>query len=347
MKLLILDGIGGISLGNDIAREFSRIGVETRHINARKLKFKPFYKVKGELSKAWHRQVLNEEFYYYPKVNHNTLSSIISDFKPDTILVIGFVYRFFDLNQISQLKSQYKFKFLLYDTDTCNLFNHRRELIYFFEKELPLYDHIFSFSKTTAEFINKKPDLSASFFPFGYNKLKHQTVTNTSDILFVGSADLRRIFLLEHLTNFKLKVFGLRWKKNRPLISDTLHNKIEDRPIWGDELLNHFYSSKIILNITRSTFYGVETGINLRIFETLSACRFLLTEHSAEVADLFTPGKEIETYHCVDELKDKVTYYLKHDNTREAIASEGHKKFLSHFSWDKRVLKLLNLMKEI
>ena len=42
MKLLILDGIGGISLCNDISREFSALNVETSYINATNLKKKPF-----------------------------------------------------------------------------------------------------------------------------------------------------------------------------------------------------------------------------------------------------------------------------------------------------------------
>ncbi len=78
--------------------------------------------------------------------------------------------------------------------------------------------------------------------------------------------------------------------------------------------------SKIVLNISRSTFYGVETGLNLRIFETLASGGFLLTDYCDELKDLFSIGEHIETYRDSEDLNDKVSYYLKHEESRKKIA---------------------------
>ena len=159
--------------------------------------------------------------------------------------------------------------------------------------------------------------------------------------MFVGSADMRRIFLLEHLVAFNLKVYGSKWKRNHSVISNELNNIIVEHPIWKDELYQEISRSKIILNITRSTFYGVETGINLRIFETLAARSFLLTDYTCELAELFKVGQEIETYSSAEELEDKVKYYLQHDDQRIKIAQKGYEKFLESYTWKSRLTELL------
>lgn len=340
-KILILDGISGISLGTEIADTFSELDMNTTYTSAAALEHKKFNKLNSAIHKIIHKQIYKEDYYRHPKITNSSLQKIIIDNKPDIIFVIGFLYRFFELKFIEQLKKEHHFKLFLYDTDSCNLFNNKRELVYFFNTELPLYDHIYSCSRTTTQFINKINSLDASYFPFGSNQLKIYNHKKEHDVLFVGSADMRRIFLLEQLVAFKLKIYGSKWQRNRSIMSHKLNQAIIDQAIWGDDLYQVLSKSKIILNITRSTFYGVETGINLRIFETLAAKSFLLTDYSCELAELFEIGREIETYSSSEELQDKVTYYLQHDDKRIKIAQRGYEKFLASYTWKSRISELI------
>ncbi len=159
-------------------------------------------------------------------------------------------------------------------------------------------------------------------------------------MLFIGSADLRRILLLEHIKEH-VSIFGSRWQRNYPLISHALQSRITDRAIWGEELCVLLASANIVLNITRTHFYGAETGVNLRLFEALAAGRFLLTDDCEEVAELFEVGVEIEVFRNATELKEKVAFYLAHPAEREAIAKRGHAKFLKNYTWKIRVGDLL------
>jgi spore maturation protein CgeB len=102
--------------------------------------------------------------------------------------------------------------------------------------------------------------------------------------------------------------------------------------------------SKIILNITRGPFYAAETGMNLRIFEAMAAGCFMLTDYCDEVAELFEPGEEIETFKGAEELQDKVAYYLQNEQARLAIARRGHEKFLKQFTWPTRAADMLQKM---
>ena len=339
-KLLILDGISGISLGQEIAEAFHNLQIPTEYIASAKLSRKKFFKPATAIKKVFHKKILGADYYRNPKITNSSLIKLIEKTQPETIFVIGFLYRFFDLDLIAKLKKKHGFKLYLYDTDSCNLFSYQRELIYFFNQELPLYDHIYSFSKTTTQFINKLDGLNATHFPYGAKPIAVKSMQQEHDVLFVGSADMRRIYLLEQLTQFKLSVYGSRWQRYQSLISSPLNTAINPNPVWGSELHELLFKSKIILNVTRSSFYGVETGINLRIFETLAAQGFLLTDHTPELEELFLIGEEIETYSCSDELTDKVRYYLKNEDKRYKIAQKGHAKFVQTYSWDERIKEL-------
>ncbi|MDA3972324.1 MAG: glycosyltransferase [Desulfobulbaceae bacterium] len=342
-NLLILDGISGISLGKEINESFLNHNVMTTYAASADLPHKSLYKLVSTAKKAIHRQILKEDYYRNPKITNNSINKLISETKPDLIVVIGFLYRFFDLYLIQDLQKKYGFKLYLYDTDTGNLFNHKRELLYFIKNELPLYEKIFSFSQATANLINKNKGLNCVYFPFGAKPIakSKDPIKKEHDVLFVGSADMRRIFLLENLTPFNLVVYGSRWQRNKALISPQLNKQINTKSLWGTALHQELFKSKIILNITRSTFYGVETGINLRIFETLAAQGFLLTDHTQELADLFKIGEEIESYSSSEELLDKVTYYLANDEARNKIAQKGYDLFRQKYTWNSRIQELL------
>ena len=345
-KILILDGISGISLGREIDEAFRDLNVSTRYVASDRLVRKPFYKPIAEIKKAIHRQMLNEEYYHNPKISNTRFRDLIDEHRADIVFVIGFLYRFFDLDFVRQLKARRGFELYLYDTDSCNLFNNKRELVFFYDHELPLYDRIYSFSKTTTSFIDKNKNLNCEYFPFGAKPIDPERLNSPvsgeqTDILFVGSADMRRIFMLEQLAGFDLLVFGSKWARNQSVISTELNNKIRDESIWGADLHRELLRSKIVLNITRSSFYGVETGVNLRIFETLAARRFLLTDHTPELEDLFRIGEEIESYSSSEELVDKVKFYLENEEKRNKIARKGHDAYLQSYTWNSRIKELL------
>jgi spore maturation protein CgeB len=229
----------------------------------------------------------------------------------------------------------------LYDTDSCNLYSRRREFIYFVENELPVYDLIFSFSKVTTRLFRESRKLNAVFLPFGARPLNAlPSDEKMLEVLFVGTCDLRRIFLIEGIRD-RVTIYGNRWQRNFPLISDTLRSRITDKTVWGDELYRLLGESKIVLNITRSDFFGAETGVNLRIFEALAAGCFLLTDHCEELAEMFTVGREIETYRSSAELAAKVDHYLNNPDARLAIARNGRAAFLDGHTWEARIRQTL------
>jgi spore maturation protein CgeB len=342
-RFLVLDGISGVPLGREITENLRAEGHAAVHFDCLRPASRPLYGIRSACAKAIDRLSAGLEFYCLPRLKPQELRSLFTVTMPTHVLVIGFIYKIFDPAQLRLRASEHRAALLLYDTDSCNLFARRREFVYFIERELPIYDHIFSFSRVTANFFAKTRGLDASHLPFGANPITlPEAPQKDIDVLFVGSGDLRRIFLLESLRD-RVTIFGNRWERHRPLISRELWARITDRPVWGDELHRWLARSKIVLNITRSDFHGAETGINLRIFEALAAGCFLLSDHCDEIEDLFEVGKEIETYRSSRELADKVRYYLGNDAKRIGIARQGHAKFLENHTWRERIRQMLTL----
>lgn len=345
-KLLIFDGIGGVPLGREINQSFQRHQVETSYHDCAELPKIPLYGIRSAYAKALNKteRDASDAFFHLPRLTKADVAATIRREAPSHVLVVGFIYKFIDPRFLFELKRELGFSLHLYDTDSCNLYAKRREFIFFIENELPIYDEIFSFSKVTTNFFRTTRGLNASYFPFGAGTIDVPPRGDAEhDVLFVGSSDLRRIFLLEHIRE-RVTIFGNRWKRNDPLISRGLKERIIDRTVWGRELHQLFADSKIVLNITRTPFYGAETGINLRIFEALAAGAFLLTDHCDEVAELLTPGVELETFRSSAELVEKVDYYLGNAEARRAVARRGHERFLKDFTWQRRSAELLQRM---
>jgi len=78
------------------------------------------------------------------------------------------------------------------------------------------------------------------------------------------------------------------------------------------------------------------TQVRLRDFEVPMSGGFHLAGHSAELADFFTPGVEIETWRTREELRDKCRYYLAHDDERRQIAAAGRARALREHTWEHR-----------
>lgn len=328
-------------LAKEVHEAFCAAGVNAIYADLRGFHAKVLYGLRSAYLKALNKRDNSDSFYHFPKLKEREFEAFIKQECPTTVLVIGYVYKYLRPQFLEKLKALYGITLFLYDTDSCNFYSKRREFIFFLDNELPIYDEIFSFSKVTTKFFTKTKKLKATFFPFGAKKINVSPMPYPSnEVLFVGSCDLRRIFLLENIRD-QVSIYGERWSRNYPLISDKLREQVIDKTVWGEDLHKLLCDSKIVLNITRSHFYGAETGVNLRIFEALAAGCFLLTDYCEEIAEIFVVGEEIEVFRNASELVDKVNFYLAHPEKRAEIARRGHEKFLNMHTWDARVKDLV------
>lgn len=105
-------------------------------------------------------------------------------------------------------------------------------------------------------------------------------------------------------------------------ISPHLNNISCHAPVdYYTDMNKIFHLSKINVNITLPS---IVTGIPLRAFDIMGMGGFLLTNHQDEILEHFSPGKDLETFKTIEELKEKISYYLKNEEQRKTIAINGY-----------------------
>jgi spore maturation protein CgeB len=105
----------------------------------------------------------------------------------------------------------------------------------------------------------------------------------------------------------------------------------------SDEMLKILSASKISLNV-HGDF--MRYGGNMRLFEAAGAGSFQLVDDRPGVREWFTPGEHLVIYDSLDDLRDKVTYYLAHPGEREHIAAAGRAHVLAHHTYEQRLTQL-------
>lgn len=107
------------------------------------------------------------------------------------------------------------------------------------------------------------------------------------------------------------------------------------------EMPKVFQASRINLNMTMRP---IETGLSQRIWDVLACGGFLLTNYQAEIPDYFEIGKDLETYESMEELEEKVRYYLSHEEERMEIAISGYEKVAAHHSYEMRLAQMIKIL---
>lgn len=98
-----------------------------------------------------------------------------------------------------------------------------------------------------------------------------------------------------------------------------------------------FRCSKINLNISLKI---IREGIPLRVFDILGAGGFLISNYQTELEECFTLDKDLVVYKSIEELREKVKYYLGHEEERKTIAKNGHDKVAKYYSIEGQLEKI-------
>jgi len=101
-----------------------------------------------------------------------------------------------------------------------------------------------------------------------------------------------------------------------------------------------FRNSIINLNLT---IPSIQTGIPLRVFDVLGSGGFLLTNEQEELSDYFRIGQDLDVYRSLEELNDKIIFYLAHPDIAKKIALQGHDVVKNAFSFEEQFHKMLTI----
>lgn len=345
-KILILDGISLWPMGTEFYHALKSIFNETYYLSQRNFSEKYFYNLRRMISKM-KGDKLKENSYVHPKLIYSEVKEKITAIQPTIVLVVGYSQNLIHRSDLESLKKKLGFQLVLWDTDSANFSHTIQAFEEYIHHEFMRYDKIFSFSLAVTRYMQQLNIIPCEYLHFGAITYPHQPIAahkKDIDVCFVGLPSVRRLFLLSGIKDETLCVIGKKWKRIEKIVPDKIKASCNYKDCLGEELYETLFRSKIIVNITNSNFYGIDSGINLRFFEALALKGFLLTDYFPEICNLFEPGKEIETYGSYEEFVDKIAFYSKNDDARNKISAAGHERFINNYTWTHRAKKLLELL---
>jgi spore maturation protein CgeB len=151
--------------------------------------------------------------------------------------------------------------------------------------------------------------------------------------------------LLRLRPNLDLKIWGNRWETCQ---DPEVLKRWQGGPVTGESYYRALQAARINLAITSGVVPGASRGdyTTGRTFQ-IPACKgFMLHERNEEVLALFKEGKEIACYASVQEIAEKIDYYLAHPEERTAIAEAGYRRCVPAYSDTSRLKELLQWHRE-
>jgi len=135
------------------------------------------------------------------------------------------------------------------------------------------------------------------------------------------------------------------WGYGAELLDDGSPLKARYRGVvWGLDMYEVLARSRIAVNRHVDAAEGYSN--NMRLFEATGVGALLCTEESPNLGELFAPGEEVVAYSSLDDLADKISYYLEHDAERVKIARAGQERTLGAHTYDQLMVELKGILEK-
>lgn len=102
-----------------------------------------------------------------------------------------------------------------------------------------------------------------------------------------------------------------------------------------------FKCSKINLNIS---LRSIKNGIPLRCFDIMGAGGFLLSNFQSDFLNHLIPDEDFVYFESKEDLLNKCTYYLEHDDERKRIAQNGYSKIKEYHNYQTRLKEIFDIV---
>ncbi|KAF9119562.1 hypothetical protein BGX30_003764 [Mortierella sp. GBA39] len=154
------------------------------------------------------------------------------------------------------------------------------------------------------------------------------------DICFIGNAFWNRVAIFDELAPFlrdkNVLIAGGFWERLSQ--QDLLGRSVRLGFIPPEETVRYYNGSKVVINIHRPDEWGQDNrnshrisgkSINPRTYEINACGAMQITDIREDLTNYYRPGYDIETFTSPEELKNKINYYLEHEEERRIMAARG------------------------
>ncbi len=171
------------------------------------------------------------------------------------------------------------------------------------------------------------------YLPEGANPDAHKPydLEKTIDVSFVGQCYGNRAEVIGELVRrgIDVRAYGFGWPAG---------------PLAVEDMVKLYSQSRINLGFGGVIGHPDTFCLKGRDFEIPMSGGLYLTEDHAELANAFRRGEEILTYSGIDDLEEKIRYYLTHPDEAQTVREKGRARALADHTWEARFAKIFRLL---
>lgn len=210
--------------------------------------------------------------------------------------------------------------------------------------------HFFTVDPHMAEWFNQNTQVQGHYLPAGvfadeckmYERVLFDVEGHKiapymmNEVVFVGSKGYHPEWRYRpELINWLAAMYGDRFR----------HYGGDGLGVMRGERLNQLYANtKVVVGDSLSINFNYAGYWSDRIYETTGRGGFIIHPEIEGLETQFKYGKEIVTYKFNDwqGLKEKIDYYIEHDDERENIRKAGHERTKNNYTYAKRWEYIIN-----
>ncbi|MBI3294809.1 MAG: glycosyltransferase [Deltaproteobacteria bacterium] len=216
-----------------------------------------------------------------------------------------------------------------------------------FDETLKAHDFVFTTKSQNVERYKKIGQSRGFYVPSAFEPMVHHPVRDVDsrllgkvvDVSFIGTYDCSRDPIFEKLGWEHLHIWGDFWRKSPHFGKHA--NRISPEAVFYFEFADIISHSRINLGLLREE---AEDRHTQRTFEIPACGGFQVAPRNEEIASYFKDGEEIALFGSVEEMCDKVRFFLKNESVRQKIAKAGFERCLNgHHTYMDRVSQMLEI----
>ncbi len=325
MKVLLVSVHFHSSFGWSIEQALKRLGHEVRVFDYRN----PPIGVPGKVKLLWARTVMPRE-----------LAAAGRKFRPDLIFLAK--AETVPAETIRGLRGELRCPVVNWFPD-ARLFASRNVV-----EQMPHLDFIFSKNIQDVNRTRLIGIRNARFLPHCADRELHVDYETTEEdlkphrcqVAMVGSYYRYRELMLEHLSDFNLRIWGGGWE--RSALARTKPECISGREARSLVQTQVFRAAAV--NVNPHHFDDTE-GLNQRVFDIGGAGGCQLMDGPRDAKPVFDVPDDLAVFQSAEELREKTGFLIGHPQTCRDMGERCRRKVAAGHTYDHRVREILDLMR--
>ncbi|MDY6989124.1 MAG: glycosyltransferase [Thermodesulfobacteriota bacterium] len=275
---------------------------------------------------------------------NSRLVRVAHAYKPDLCLVMGSRLPLPTARTVARIKGA-ECATVLWVTDAPG-----HEGFSLIEQCASTYDHVFCAGTEAIHILKGIGEQRVTWLPFGCDPDYHRPVelseeesrTYTRDVVFVGALYPNRWETLKQLTEFNVGIWG-PLLPNITLTQDE-RRYVKDIKLNYTEWVKIYSAAKVVVVIHYQDGTTPCYQMSPKLFEAMACKAFVLVDKQKDVFGLFDDAKHLVSYNSVEDLRDKIRYYLEHPSQRLRIAEDAYRYVLQNHTYAHRIEEIFSTM---